>query len=282
MGVDAGDFDNDGDEDLFITELTGEGINLYVNDGRANFEDASAASGLGAAEPCRTPASARPGSTSTTTAGSNPRGQRHHRRASRARQARDRFPAISGSCCSAIWATGGSRTSPAGPARCSRLSEVGRGAAFGDIDNDGDIDVLVGNDAGRVRLLINNIGNRKHWLGSDSTAAASTASEHGGDRLPGRAGRACSARASDRRASGGPTLWRRARSDGSYASANDPRVLVGLGDRPSAPRVQVQWPDGRLEEWPDVAIDRWTTLKRAAESESLCAVSRRPGPRSSR
>jgi hypothetical protein len=45
------------------------------------------------------------------------------------------------------------------------MSESGRGAAFGDIDNDGDIDILVGNDAGRARLLVNNIGNRQHWAG---------------------------------------------------------------------------------------------------------------------
>src|SRR5258705_13394141 len=49
MAVDAGDFDNDGDEDLFMTELNGEGSNLYVNDGKALFEDRSASSGLGAA-----------------------------------------------------------------------------------------------------------------------------------------------------------------------------------------------------------------------------------------
>jgi len=59
----------------------------------------------------------------------------------------------------------------------------------------------------------------------------------------------------------GPALWRRARSDGSYASANDPRVLVGLGQAADAPRVKVMWPSGRAEEWPEVAIDRWTTLK---------------------
>ncbi len=45
------------------------------------------------------------------------------------------------------------------------LSAVFRGAAFGDIDNDGDTDVLVTANGGPVRLLINNIGNRRHWLG---------------------------------------------------------------------------------------------------------------------
>ena len=45
------------------------------------------------------------------------------------------------------------------------LSEVSRGAAFGDIDNDGDTDVLVANNNGPARLLINNLGNRNHWLG---------------------------------------------------------------------------------------------------------------------
>ena len=58
----------------------------------------------------------------------------------------------------------------------------------------------------------------------------------------------------------GPALWRRARSDGSYASANDPRVLVGLGESSEAPRVRVQWPDGTAEEFSGVPIDRWTTL----------------------
>jgi hypothetical protein len=59
----------------------------------------------------------------------------------------------------------------------------------------------------------------------------------------------------------GPTLWRRARADGSYASANDPRVLVGLGDSAEPPRVRVVWPSGRVEQWTAVAIDRYTTLR---------------------
>jgi hypothetical protein len=58
----------------------------------------------------------------------------------------------------------------------------------------------------------------------------------------------------------GATLWRRARSDGSYASANDPRVLAGLGTSTAAPRVRVVWPDGKTEEWTTVPIDRYSTL----------------------
>src|SRR6185503_13691185 len=46
-----------------------------------------------------------------------------------------------------------------------KIADVGRGAAFGDVDNDGDTDVLVGNANGRLRLLVNNEANRNHWLG---------------------------------------------------------------------------------------------------------------------
>jgi hypothetical protein len=59
----------------------------------------------------------------------------------------------------------------------------------------------------------------------------------------------------------GLTIWRRARADGSYASANDPRVVVGLGDTVKPPRVRVIWPDGKSEEWASVPVDRYTTLE---------------------
>src|SRR5207248_10633073 len=49
MGIASGDFDLDGDEDLFVTNIIGETFALYVNDGRGNFEDARAKSGLAAA-----------------------------------------------------------------------------------------------------------------------------------------------------------------------------------------------------------------------------------------
>jgi hypothetical protein len=127
-----------------------------------------------------------------------------------------------------------------------KLSDVGRGAAFGDIDNDGDADVVVGNASGPVRLLVNNVGSRRHWLGL---------------RLLGASGRdMVGARVEVARA-GQPTLYRRVRADGSYASANDPRVLIGLGASASMPRLTVKWPGGRVEEFLGVLIDRYTTLK---------------------
>jgi hypothetical protein len=95
-------------------------------------------------------------------------------------------------------------------------------------------------------LLINHVGSRKHWVGL---------------RVVGRQPRdIVGARVGIVRATG-PTLWRRARADGSYASANDPRVLVGLGDIATIDRVRVQWPGGNAEEWTDVPVDRYTTLK---------------------
>jgi hypothetical protein len=131
-----------------------------------------------------------------------------------------------------------------------QLSEVGRGAAFGDIDNDGDTDIVIANNNGPLRLLVNNIGNRRHWIGLRLVGRTPVR-----DMLGARV-------AIVRKA--GPTLWRRARADGSYASANDPRVLAGLGDSAETPTVRVTWPDGRTDEWTQVAVDRYTTLAERA------------------
>jgi len=127
-----------------------------------------------------------------------------------------------------------------------QLSDVSRGAAFGDIDNDGDVDVLVGNAAGPVRLLINNLGNRNHWVGL-RLVGAQTPRDMVGTRV--------TVISPD-----GSTRRRRVRADGSYASANDPRVLVGLGASGEPVQVRVTWPGGRVEEWNDVPADRYTTL----------------------
>ena len=246
MGVDAGDFDNDGDEDLFITELITQGSSLYVNDGTGLFEEQSVRTLI------RLPSLPYTGFGAAWFDFDN--------------DGWLDILAVNGHVTQNLEALGPDNPFPLQQRNLLlrnlgnrqfedvtdrggavfQLSEVSRGAAFGDIDNDGDVDVLVGNDAGRVRLLLNNIGNRNHWLGLRLVG------EHTPRDMIG-------ARVSIIQANGS-TLWRRARADGSYASAHDPRVLVGLGQSTEPPRVRVIWPSGRAEEWTDVPVDRYTTL----------------------
>ena len=57
-----------------------------------------------------------------------------------------------------------------------------------------------------------------------------------------------------------PTLWRRVRADGSYLSANDPRILVGLGDVSKIDSLTVHWPDGKQEAFTLPPPRQYTTL----------------------
>ncbi|MEP7305616.1 MAG: CRTAC1 family protein [Acidobacteriota bacterium] len=247
MGVDAGDFDNDGDEDLFMTELTGEGSNLFANDGAGVFEDQSARSGLGLRSLPYTGFGTawldfdNDGWLDILTVNGTIAAIEALRRAN------DPFPLHQRKQLFRNLGNGQFEDVSGRAGAAFQLSEVGRGAAFGDVDNDGDMDVLVGNAAGRTRLLINNVGAHHHWLG------LRLAGEHVPRDMYG-------ARVAVFRANG-PTLWRRARADGSYASANDPRVLVGMGDSIEPPRVRVLWPSGRVEEFAGAKVDRYTTLK---------------------
>ncbi|MBI3403295.1 MAG: CRTAC1 family protein [Acidobacteria bacterium] len=244
MGVDAGDFDNDGDEDLLMSELTGQGSNLYVNDGSGRFRDASAASGLGAMSlPFTGWGTAwfdfdNDGWLDVLTVNGPI--------VANERRTGAPFPYDQRKVLFRNLGTGRFENVTSKAGAVFELSEAGRGAAFGDIDNDGDMDVVVGNDNGPLRLLLNNVGNRNHWLGVRVVSA------QGRDAL--------GARVVVIRADGSK-LWRRARSDGSYASANDPRVLVGLGGSAEPVSVEVRWPSGRVEHWSSVATDRWMTLK---------------------
>jgi hypothetical protein len=247
MGVDAGDFDNDGDEDLFVTELSGQGSALYVNDGTGLFEEQSARSGIRLMTLPYTGFGAGwfdydndgwldvLAVNGLVTQNLDALGPDNP------------FPLQQPNLLIRNLGTGKFEDVTHRAGAAFRLSEVSRGAAFGDIDNDGDVDVVVANAAGQVRLLLNQVGSRQHWLGL---------------RLVGADGRRdmLGARAAIMR-SEGPTLWRRARADGSYASANDPRVVVGLGHSTAVRAIQVIWPSGRVEQWTDVPADRYTTLK---------------------
>jgi enediyne biosynthesis protein E4 len=248
MGVDAGDFDNDGDEDLVVTELTGQGVDVYVNNGTGEFEEQSARVGL------RQPTLPFTGFGAAWLDADNDgwldvltvngavtqnveAAARHETFA--LQQHKQLFRNTAAGSFEDITLRAGAPF---------QIAEVSRGAAFGDVDNDGDIDVVVGNASGPLRLLINDVGQQRHWIGLRLVGARTPRDMVG-------------ARVAVVRADG-PPIWRRARSDGSYASANDPRVLVGLGDVPARPAVRVLWPDGREETWLDVAIDRYTTIRK--------------------
>jgi hypothetical protein len=278
MGVDAGDFDNDGDEDLVIAELTGQGADLYVNDGTGVFSDESAQAGLRLATLPFTGFGASwfdfdndgwldVGTVSGAVTHTVEALARNEKFA--LQQRKQLFRNLGNGHFDDV-------STKAGAA--FQTAYVSRGAAFGDIDNDGDTDIVVANDSGPLQLLINNIGNRKHWIGlrlvgpvaRDGRGANPSRSPGESERLATRSAHGqipvrdmTGARVEVMRADG-RTLWRRSRADGSYASAQDPRVLAGLGDDASAPRVRVRWPDGRTEEWTTVAVDRYTTLQQGS------------------
>jgi hypothetical protein len=247
MGVDAGDVNNDGAEDLFVTNLTGETHALYVNGGSGAFEDQRARFGLAAPTAAYTGFGAawidvdNDGWLDLVTI--NGTIVRHQGAAADAPfpydQRKQIFRNVEGRRFEEETARGGAAFD---------LSDVGRGAAFGDIDNNGTLDLVVANANGPARLFLNHAGRRHHWLGLRLAGGPQTPR----DMLGARVG----VERDD-----GLVVWRRARSDGSYASANDPRVLVGLGAATAVPRVRVLWPSGREEQWRDVPVDTWTTMQ---------------------
>jgi len=247
MGVDAADFDGNGTDDVFITHLMDETNTLYVNMGQALFEDRTREAGLG------TPGRRFTGFGTLFFDYDND-GWLDLFVANGAVQLlpdlarrKDPFPlgqpnqlfrnTGKGSFVEIVDNTGAEL----------QMLEVSRGAAFGDVDNDGDTDVLVTNNNGPARMFLNDVGNKNHWLGLRLVGKT------GGDVLGARV---------EIFVTKDLVLRRRTRTDGSYLSANDPRVLVGLGQATRIHSVRVRWPDGTVDEWRDLPVDKYTTLKR--------------------
>jgi enediyne biosynthesis protein E4 len=247
MGVAAGDFDNDGDEDILKTNLSNEGCNLYVNDGRGNFYDASAELGL------LLPTFPYTGfGTEWIDYDNDGRLDLFI-----ANGAVNRIESLRGSAYpfdqpNQLFHNEGAgkkfreMTGEAGPAFA--LSEVSRGAAFGDINNDGAIDIVVTNNNGPARLLLNQSHslNRNHWLLVRLEAA-------NGNRF----GIGAKVKVRQR----GRELLRRVHTDSSYLSGNDVRVHFGLGEDALIENLIVYWPNGEAEAWHKIQADRIVTLR---------------------
>jgi enediyne biosynthesis protein E4 len=243
MGVAIGDFDRNGTMDIFKTNFAGDTSTLYRNTGEGFCEDRTFAGGLGTntrwlgwgtafvdfandgwldlflvnghvypeVEQLKTEAGYK---------------QRkvvyRNRRDGRFEDVTERLGA---------------------PATTPR---AGRGAAFGDVDNDGDVDVVVNNVHDTPDLFLTEADGRNHWL---TVALEGTRSNRS----------AIGARV--RASAGGVVQTQEVRGGGSYASQNDLRVHFGLAEAANVERLEVRWPSGLEEEWRDLAVDRITALK---------------------
>jgi hypothetical protein len=246
MGIASGDYDADGDEDLFVTNLTRETFVLYLNDGQSNFEDRRAAAGVAQSTAGMTGFGAAwldfdlDGALDLIAANGAVNVAAGLRKSPAPYAQRNQlFRNVGGGRLVDVSAT-------SGPAFQDAL--VGRGLATGDVDNDGDLDVLISSNGGPVRLLVNE-SPVAHWVSVRVEAPT-------GNRF-GFGARVGVVRQQQ------PTLWRRAGTDGSYLSASDHRAHFGLGSASRIDRITVEWPDGLREYWTDVRADHEVTLRRA-------------------
>jgi hypothetical protein len=137
----------------------------------------------------------------------------------------------------------------AGSGDAFERADVGRGAAVGDVDNDGDLDILVTNNGGRVELLLNE--SRQVRPGVLVSLVGLADNSHG---IGARVGLV---------QPDGTMVWRRVHTDGSYLSSSDPRIHFAVPSIDSGLAFVVEWQRSAPESWRDVrpATGRTVALK---------------------
>jgi len=246
MGVAVGDFDGSGNESILVTNLSREAATLYRNNGHGEFTDVTlgfrlyqptyAYTGFGVewfdydndGRPDLFLANGAVTMVEALRGAPYPYNQKNLLLRNEGAQFRD-------------------VSAQAGPP--FQLSEVGRGAAFGDIDNDGRVDIVVSNNNGPARLLLNRTEPRGHWL--EVRLEGVKCNRDG-------IGARVAALLKD-----GRSLWRHVHTDGSYLSASDVRLHFGLGQNTEV-QLLVNWPDGTRETWSRVRVDSLVTLRQGS------------------
>ena len=245
MGVDAGDYDQDGWLDLFVANVDHESFALYHNAKDETFTDATSASGIGSSTRLLSGWGLKffdydnDGNLDLLLGNGHPDLMVENRM----QDVTYREPML------LFRNVGGSfkNVSPqSGPIFSKNLAA--RGLALGDFDNDGAVDVLVAQNDGAPVLLRNNAGRRNHWLGvrligrkANIDAVGAKLSYQSGDLLRHQ--------------------WKV--GGGSYLSSHDPRIVLGLGQRTKIDWMEVKWPNpsGKTERFTDLPIDRYITIE---------------------
>lgn len=251
MGVDWGDYDNDGDLDLFVATFREEVKSLYRNDGGGQFTDVSPNNGIDqAAWPyvafgIKFLDADNDGWLDILLTNGHVKDVVHYFEDSNFRQPMQllhnrggrapRFEDISAAAGTAI-------TRPL----------VGRGLAVGDYDNDGRMDALAVDSEGKPVLLHNeSVVPRGNWIGFRLVARGENVNRDA-------YGAVVTVTVGERR------LARQCQPGGSYLSSSDPRVHFGLGRDARADktvdRVTVRWPDGTTQSWDALPAGRYVTL----------------------
>lgn len=228
MGVDAEDLDGDGFPELIVTNFRGEHNTLYRNFGGRDFQDSSASVGIFADSLSEV-------GWGCALADFNNDGHpdlfvvNGHVDANLEQIGRNEPHAQP---CK-IWMNRGDVRFRlvADPGPFFSKDHVARGVAFGDLDNDGAIDVVINRLGGPPAILINE-SVRGNWIGLELFGTRSNRSAIG---------------AVAEVEAGGRVLHRQVKGGGSYLSSNDPRLLVGLGEADRVDRVIIHWPSGAKE-----------------------------------
>ena len=252
MGVDSGDFNGDGRPDLHVTNFSDDYNTLYRNDGGGLFTDVSFEARLGEATlPYLGWGTAFADFDSDSDLDLLVVNGHIYPEA-------DRFQS------GTSYAQGNLLFENEGDGTFRDVSaavglgakRLGRGAALGDVDEDGDLDVIVanmhalpsllrndgGNERNRVRFLLLGAGSNRDGVGARVTLE-----------------------------SGGRSQTRTAKSGGGYLSSHDPRLHFGLGEARAAERVRIRWPSGESELFETLASGRTYAIK-----ERVGVVAERP------
>ena len=260
MGTTFGDFDDDGDADIFVTNYSDDVNTLYQNQGDGFFIDATFALGLGG--------EAQPYLSWSTNFFDydndrdldlfvvnghlfpqlldHPSGLRYPQRNLLYANEGGRFRSVGDS---------------AGPGLA--VEKVSRGGAFGDYDNDGDIDLLITNLNDTPDLLRNEGGNHNNWVGLD---------------LVGTSGNRDAIGARVQLFAGGQVQTREVRRAYGYQSQHDPRLVFGLGNLKEVDRVEIRWPGGGTQTLRNPPLRRYLVVKEASPGIADSYVDRAAAP----